>query len=1043
MSQEDCNRLDVYCLWNEIESSQISRTYFSATAPDDTISPTSLRVYVRLRTERAAARTRCSACGASQRRARCAEDLRGVAGAERNLRVTSGESPMPASWVKCGAKDEWKDNDPWALGGREKGETLTGRTAEKRQTNDVRCILTYLEATTQALLDAVRSTSTHMFLAVAVNPGITYDSIEAAFFDHVYGASNTGGALGIPITDVNNNCSTGSTALVYAGDAHCARALGFERMAPGALGAKPAFPDRPSPVGPLVAVAVRASPDSKRGPLMPCMFGAAAAEYFRKCGGGVEHDLAKIAIELVATGMATDFADVFAGCSAMDTVGYGMTRRLADKIFAQAGASRDDVGAVELHDCFAANELVTYPALELCAVDDAHRFVERGDNTYGGKYVVNPSGGLEAKGHPFGATGLAMHFSITKGTGPMQAPGLFDLADARGKYGLVHNIGLGGAVVVSLFRRPEFYHADSPDGRDRLGYNHAHELRTITRADVDKVRSKSHSEGLLQLAKFSLSVVLMGTHSHSVPLPNFAELLLSIGCPSGGPFSIPSDSSSGAASHIRKIAQGRRKKQKDVRAQGKDYRPDTTINMLPDNVLLEIFDICQETDAMEHVWGWHFFVHVCRRWRQIIFDSPNRLNLRIFCTYGTPVRKNLGIWPALPIVMNYANVDDWTGVLPNDEDNVVAALEHPDRVSYLGFIVTGSQLDKMAAVMQEPFPVLKGLHIHSDDGNGLVLPAKFLGGSAPRLQYIELYGIPFPALPTLLLSASDLVWLHLLNIPPTGYFTPKAMAACLAVLLRLRSIVIEFQSATRRPDQISLPPVTRTVLPALTFFEFMGASEYLEDLVAQIDSPQLDRIGISYLNQLVDFQVGQLSKFVDRSVGPKLTHFGHAQVTFSSDYVSFTMNGHKISPTYDRPVWTTVLCQGIDWQVSHIAQVLSHVSITLSNVVHLKLAVVDTYSGQLEDTDDVDWPHLLHLFTAVQTLHVSQKIASRVAVALEDITGEMAAEVLPTLDLIYLVGLPASSVENFVTARRLSGRPLTVVYTETEFNERLKSYLIK
>ncbi|KAH9036664.1 thiolase-like protein [Lactarius pseudohatsudake] len=377
-----------------------------------------------------------------------------------------------------------------------------------------------LETATKALLDAgnvlpsVRPSPTRVHSRPSlVGPGITYDSVEAAFVGYVYGASTTGqaalyqlGLTGIPITNVNN-CSTGSTALVHAaalvraGDAHCALALGFERMVSGALGTKHAFPDRPSPMGPLLVVAERASPDSK----------PAATEYFRKYGGGVEH-LAKIAaknhkhfstthmqfgydeaadgatccilaneafvhanglenqaIELLATGLATDYLDAFAGRSAMDTVGYGMTRRLADMIFAQAGASRDDVGVVELHDCFAANELVTYPALGLCAVDDAHRFVERGDNTYGGKYVVNPSGGLEAKGHPLGATGLAMHFSITKGTGPMQAPGLFDLADARGKYGLVHNIGLGGAVVVSLLRRPEFYHADGPDGRDRCG----------------------------------------------------------------------------------------------------------------------------------------------------------------------------------------------------------------------------------------------------------------------------------------------------------------------------------------------------------------------------------------------------------------------------------------------------------------------------------------------------------------------------------------------------------------------------------------------
>ncbi|KAH9075562.1 thiolase-like protein [Lactarius deliciosus] len=395
-----------------------------------------------------------------------------------------------------------------------------------------------------------------------LDPGIKYDSVEATFVGYVYSTSTTGqaalyqlGLTGIPITNVNNNCSTVSTALVHAvavraGDAHCALALGFERMVPGALGTKPAFPNRPNPMGPLLGVAECASPDSKRGPPMPRIFGAAATEYFRKYGG-VEH-LAKIAAKnhkrsvnnpyarcwvgydeaavltspqisnglarfmcspttygaaccFIVTGLATDYLDAFAGRSAIDTVGYGMTRHLADKIFAQAGASWDDVGVVELHDCFAANELVTYPALGLYAVDGAHRFVEHGDNTYGGKYVVNPSGGREAKGHPLGATGLAMHFSVTmqlrNWAGPMQAPGLFDLLDARGKYGLVHNIGLGGAVVVSLLRRPEFYHADGRDGRDRLGYNHAHEMRTISRADVDKVRSKSHSEGLLQLTK--------------------------------------------------------------------------------------------------------------------------------------------------------------------------------------------------------------------------------------------------------------------------------------------------------------------------------------------------------------------------------------------------------------------------------------------------------------------------------------------------------------------------------------------------------------
>ncbi|KAH9172867.1 hypothetical protein EDB89DRAFT_1905759 [Lactarius sanguifluus] len=535
----------------------------------------------------------------------------------------------------------------------------------------------------------------------------------------------------------------------------------------------------------------------------------------------------------------------------------------------------------------------------------------------------------------------------------------------------------------------------------------------------------------------------MGTQSHSLvflPGHGFGEPLSSIYFPSGGPLTILSDSTSDAASHIRNIAQGPRKKKRNVRARGESHRRETTISMLPDNVLLEIFELCRKAyhsgllTPYGTAWArkWHLLVHVCQRWRQIIFGSPHRLCLRILCTYGTPVRKNLCIWPAFPIAIDYGKYR--RSILPI-YDNIIAALEYPERVSHLSLNVTGSQLDKIVTMMQESFPVLGHLRIHSEDGNAPVLPAEFLGGSAPRLQFIELNCIPFPALPTLLLSATDLVSLHLSKIPPTGHFSPKAMVACLAVLPRLKSIVIEFQLATLRPDQISPPPVTRIVLPALTFFGFKGASEYLENLLSQIDSPQLDRIWIDYLNQLVDFQVAQFSEFIDRSFGHKLTLLRHAGVTFSRDRVSF---GEPYNILHAR---TSVSCQGIDWQVSHIAQVLSHVSVKLSNVVHLTLDVVGTYLEQVEGTDDVEWQHLLRQFPKVQTLHVSRRLAEHVALALEDGTGEMAAEVLPSLNLIYLAGQPASSIRKFLAARQLSDRPLTVLNTKMEFDERLKSYV--
>ncbi len=477
---------------------------------------------------------------------------------------------------------------------------------------------------------------------------------------------------------------------------------------------------------------------------------------------------------------------------------------------------------------------------------------------------------------------------------------------------------------------------------------------------------------------------------------------------------------------------------------GDSYRHVPTIDTLPDDVLLEIFD-CYRSDSYTYypsIWKWHVLVYVCQRWRQIIFASPHRLNLRILCTHDTPVRKNVGVWPAFPIVIDYRHA--WSGITPDDEDNVIAALEHPDRVCFVRLVVTGSQLGKMATVMQEPFPVLTSLDIWSRDGSVPVLPVKFFAGSAPRLQAIFLHGIPSPSLPTLLLSAGDLVKLDLRNIPPTGYIVPEAMVVGLAALPRLKLFIIEFQSATPRPDRIHLPPVTRTVLPSLIYFEFKGASEYLEDLIGRIDSPQLNQISIFYLDPLDNFHVAQLCKFVDRSVGPKLTLLRHAHVTFFNDKVSFGMYRHANHPSPDSSLYsatTIVSCDGVDWQVSNIAQLLSHLFVPLSTVVHLNLKVRVKGNRQLEYTDDVEWLHLLHQFSTVKTLHVSQKLAGHVALALEE--GGTVAEVLPSLDLICLAGQSMSSIRKFVIARRLSGLPVTVVDTKTEFNNRLESYFSK
>ena len=462
--------------------------------------------------------------------------------------------------------------------------------------------------------------------------------------------------------------------------------------------------------------------------------------------------------------------------------------------------------------------------------------------------------------------------------------------------------------------------------------------------------------------------------------------------------------------------------------------------MLPENVLLDIFCFYKEDhDQPYPVWKWHLLVHICQRWRQLVFASQLRLDLRISFSSRNLVGKDLGIWPVFPICVDFdCHSDRRDGNNAPSEDNIVTVLGHVDRVCYVRLGVTGSELGKISGAMQKPFPVLTTLRIISKDGDAPVLPAEFLGGSAPRLQEIHLDSIPFPALPTLLLSTSDLIEVDLWSTPPTGYISPEAMVACLAALPRLHTFAIGFRSATSRPDQIHPPPVMRTVLPALTRFNFRGATEYLEDLVSRIDTPQLDAIHISYLIELVDFRVPQLARFIGRSVSPKLTQFRYAQITFYSNVVIFNMSHHANGP-YPNPAYS-IFYQGIAWPVLHIARLLNHVSATLTNVVRLKLEVLH----QLEGPDNVgSWLHLLQQFPTVHTLHVSRKLSGCIALVLESITGESVAEVLPSLGLIYLADQPASSVEKFVASRRLSDRPVTVVETEIEFNEKLESYVSK
>lgn len=358
--------------------------------------------------------------------------------------------------------------------------------------------------------------------------GISFDLVEQAVVGYCYGESTSGqravyelGRTGIPIYNVNNNCSTGSTSLFMAkqfvegGLAECTLATGFEKMEKGSLGAK--YTDRINPMDKHFTLMVEARGFEPTAPGAPQMFGNAGREHMERYGTTAEqfakighknhkhsinnpyaqfqdeytleeiqgsrmiyepltklqcsptsdgsgtailasedfikkHGLQDKAVEIIGQSMTTDYNSTFDEKSMIKMVGADMAREGARKVYEMSGYGPEDVDVVELHDCFSCNELITYEALGLCEEGKGGELIDSGAVTYGGKVVVNPSGGLISKGHPLGATGLAQCSEIN-----WQLRGEADKRQVEGaKIGLQHNLGLGGACVVTMYKKAEF-----------------------------------------------------------------------------------------------------------------------------------------------------------------------------------------------------------------------------------------------------------------------------------------------------------------------------------------------------------------------------------------------------------------------------------------------------------------------------------------------------------------------------------------------------------------------------------------------------------
>jgi hypothetical protein len=451
--------------------------------------------------------------------------------------------------------------------------------------------------------------------------------------------------------------------------------------------------------------------------------------------------------------------------------------------------------------------------------------------------------------------------------------------------------------------------------------------------------------------------------------------------------------------------------------------------MLPDDVLLEIFDFCS-LDVDRWLYAWQTLVHVCRQWRCVVFGSPHRLDLQLVCSTETPARDMLDIWPPLPLLVN-ADETETSGV-----DNVVAALKRSDRVREISITISRSQSEEVWKAMQEPLPELTFLDLESNNENEPVsiIPDSFLGGSAPRLQSLKLEYIPFPGLPKLLLSATNLAELSLSSIPPSGYISPEAMATGFSALTRLEGLFLGFESSRRRPDRQSrrLPPPTRSVLPALTRFKFTGPSEYLDGLVAHIDVPRLNDFSIVFFGQVDLFDTPHLVQFIRRT--PYSKAFGKAHITFYfRDAVMVNFSSQK----FGRGELNLAISSKVpEWHISTSTQVCTSCLPALPTLEDLFIN-----EGRL-GVECVDWQYyienhqwleLLRPFIYVKNLYVSAEFVPGVVSALQE---HRTTEVLPILQNIFLEGLQPSrtvqeGIRQFVAARQLTRHPITVSFKDS------------
>jgi hypothetical protein len=425
---------------------------------------------------------------------------------------------------------------------------------------------------------------------------------------------------------------------------------------------------------------------------------------------------------------------------------------------------------------------------------------------------------------------------------------------------------------------------------------------------------------------------------------------------------------------------------------------------------------------------WYKLAQVSQQWRYLILGSSILLNLHLFCTYGVPVADMLAHSPPLPITIFYYYTDH--EMTAEDEQGVLLALEHRDHLHHIALRVPAPNLDKFLPTMDEPFPSLECLYIHSEtkEETRLTLPVTF---QAPTLRRLSLFYTALPLASPLLTSTGGLVELRLASVPRSAYFPPAYLLARLSLMPQLEWLMIAFHSPLPNRDVVSqlldIPITTHVTLLNLHTFAFRGVTAYLEGLLARISTPALSVLHVYFFHQLT-FTIPRLLQSIQTSENLIFDAF---ELIFGSNSVGLITDPHR--KRSKRPLYWQIKCSHFDWQVASAIQILATLSPVISLVKKLEISRKKhpRSSEWHNQVDRIQWRELLRPFSNVKVLHLGDGFVGLggLSDSLLSGNGEMSMEILPELEeLSYSDSDIGDAFTPFINERKAAGHPVAVNY---------------